>query len=56
MSNVGVGGSEADRRCRYATYKAVVQIVTHHYRTGQGVDEMQARRGLACALRELAAL
>ena len=41
---------------RYTTYRAIVSIVTHHYRTHEGVDELDARRQLSYALNELAAM
>lgn len=44
------------RLLMYTTYRAIVSIVTHHYRTHVGIDEFEARRRLACALHELAAM
>ncbi|PVH97712.1 hypothetical protein DM02DRAFT_616350, partial [Periconia macrospinosa] len=42
------------RQSIYAVYRAVVQIVTHHYRPHSGIDELDARRSMAHALNELA--
>jgi hypothetical protein len=44
----------ADYGIRYATYRATVQIVAHHYRTCSDVDELEARRSLSVALNDLA--
>jgi len=51
------GTSNADPQGnRYTTYRALLSIVTHHYRTHVGVDEVEARCRLSCALHELAAM
>ncbi|CAI6338930.1 unnamed protein product [Periconia digitata] len=42
------------RRSIYAVYRAVVQIVAHHYRPYSGIDELEARRSMTHALNELA--
>ncbi|KAI8939409.1 hypothetical protein NX059_003191 [Plenodomus lindquistii] len=44
------------RLLMYTTYRAVVSIVTHHYRAHLGINELEARRHLSCALNELAAI
>ncbi|KAL6709432.1 hypothetical protein ACN47E_001367 [Coniothyrium glycines] len=38
----------------YSTYRAVVKIVTHHYRPHAGIDELAARRQMTVALNALA--
>ncbi|KAF2734684.1 kinase-like protein [Polyplosphaeria fusca] len=47
------GGTKA-RLLIYAAYRAIVQIVAHHYRPLLGINEMDARRSLTYALNELA--
>ncbi|KAF2868977.1 hypothetical protein BDV95DRAFT_630173 [Massariosphaeria phaeospora] len=42
------------RQLMYATYRATVQLVSHHYRPHLDIDEMEARRSLTYALNELA--
>ncbi|KAH9879957.1 hypothetical protein J1614_001981 [Plenodomus biglobosus] len=49
------GGIRA-RLLMYTAYRAITNIVTHHYRTHLGIDELEARRQLSCALNELAAM
>ncbi|KAF2634583.1 hypothetical protein P280DRAFT_485360 [Massarina eburnea CBS 473.64] len=49
---LGTGGHV--RQLIYAIYRAVVQIVAHHYRPHSGIDELQARRSLTYALNSLA--
>lgn len=47
-------GNIKARLLMYATYRATVQVVAHHYRPHSDIDEMDARRSLANALNELA--
>ncbi|CAO2656405.1 Nn.00g052080.m01.CDS01 [Neocucurbitaria sp. VM-36] len=52
---VRAGGVKA-RMLMYSAYKAIVRIVTHHYRPHLGTDEHEARRELNYALNGLAAM
>lgn len=56
----GLGERPADtqgvkaRLHMYTAYRAIVRIVAHHYRSRQGIDDIDARRSLSFALNELA--
>ncbi|KAH7085912.1 hypothetical protein BKA63DRAFT_28748 [Paraphoma chrysanthemicola] len=50
---IRAGGVKA-RLLMYAAYRATVQIIAHHYRPYQGIDELAARRQLSLALNDLA--
>ena len=41
---------------RYVCYEAVVIIVTNHYRTSNDAEELDARKTLTTALKELSSL
>ena len=47
---------KANNGASYTTYRATVQIVTHHYRPHAGIDELEARRSLTYALNKLATM
>lgn len=49
------GGIRA-RLLMYTAYRAIISIVTHHYRAHLGINELEARRQLSYALNELAAM
>lgn len=41
---------------RYVCYEAVVMIVTNHYRTSNDAEELDARKTLTTALKELSVI
>ncbi|KAF2630146.1 hypothetical protein BU25DRAFT_408733 [Macroventuria anomochaeta] len=42
------------RMFMYTIYRAILAVVAHHYRPHTGMDELEVRRELVCALNELA--